>query len=634
MQQGSSLPAEIYTLVEQAPASVLLESTPRPSSTPRNADAFLFLDPLRTLEARTAEELKTLLQTLDEAAAAGLYAAGFFSYECGFLLEPKAGKIESEEPLAWFGLYDRCHRFDPALGGFVDGEPAQLAAMRKQQPSSGEEIHAEFALPQPQYEPKIEAIHKWIRSGDVYQLNFTAPFRVEAPGSLAELYRRLRQRQPAEYSAFVHWRPGKHILSLSPELFFRMEECDGKRRIMTKPMKGTVARGRTTAEDRAQTAWLNADEKNRAENLMIVDLLRNDLGRLARFGSVQVEELFAVERHPTLWQMTSTVAAEVQPQTSLYEVFQALFPSGSITGAPKVRAMQLLRQLEDGPRGVYTGSIGCVTPGKLGAQAVFNVAIRTLQMEGQQGRMGVGGGIVIDSQPASEYAECLLKAKFLTQQPPEFELLESLLWQPSDQQEKNYPRLALHMERLVDSANYFSFSLDQAEVEAALLKHAHGFTDNPPRKVRLTLRRDGSFAITSEPIAPSTGKTVCLARERTDSADVFLFHKTTHRPRYNRLFAEAARQGFADVLFLNERGELTEGAISNVFLVLDGQWVTPPTACGLLNGVERRALLAAQPEVEERVLTADDLHRAQAIYLTNAVRGLRPVLLQIDCFSK
>ena len=570
-----------------------------------------------------------MLQALDEAAAAGLYAAGFFSYECGFLLEPKAGKIESEEPLAWFGLYDRCHRFDPARGGFVDGEPTQLAALRESPLPLGEEVCAEFAQTWQQYQPKIEAIHEWIRSGDVYQLNFTAPFRVEAPGSLAGLYRELRRRQPAEYSAFVHWRPGRQILSLSPELFFRLEECGGKRRIVTKPMKGTVARGRTTAEDRAQAAWLKADEKNRAENLMIVDLLRNDLGRLARFGSVRVEELFAVERHPTLWQMTSTVAAEVQPQTSLNDVFQALFPSGSITGAPKLRAMQLLRTLEDGPRGVYTGSIGYIAPGSLGAQAVFNVAIRTLQMEGAQGRMGVGGGIVIDSNPVGEYAECLLKAKFLTQQPPEFELLESLLWQPtSDQPEKNYPRLALHMERLADSADYFSFFLDQAEIKAALLSHAQDFRDDAARKVRLTLSRTGTFAISSAPIAPSERNTVCLARERTDSADVFLFHKTTHRPLYNRTFAEAAQQGFADVLFLNERGELTEGAISNVFLVLDGQWVTPPTACGLLNGVERRAQLAARPEVEERVLTADDLCRAQAIYLTNAVRGLRQVFLQ------
>ena len=623
MQQGSSLPPEVYRLVEQTPASVLLESAAR------RANALLFVHPLRTLEARTAGELRALLRALDEAAAAGLYAAGFFHYECGFFLEPKAGPAAADQPLAWFGIYDRCHRYDFGQGQFVDGELPQLSALRIAESAAGEKIRADFALAPEAYEAKIEAIHEWIRSGDVYQLNFTAPFRMEAPGSLAALYGSLRQRQPAEYSAFVHGRPGERILSLSPELFFRLEERDGERRIVTRPMKGTVGRGRTTEEDRARAAWLQADEKNRAENLMIVDLLRNDLGKLARVGSVRVEDLFAVERHPTLWQMTSTVSAELPPRTSLESIFQSLFPCGSITGAPKLRAMQLLRGLEAQPRGVYTGSIGYVEPGALGAQAVFNVAIRTLQMDGSRGRMGVGGGIVIDSKPAEEYAECLLKAEFLTRAQPQFELLESLLWQPDpDQNEENYPRLALHLERLADSADYFDFAFDGEAIRAALFAHARRFAGEAPRKVRLTLSRAGQIALRSEVVAVSGRTTVCLAREHTDSSDVFLFHKTTHRPLYTRAFAEAAQQGFADVLFLNERGELTEGAISNVFLVLDGKWATPPVCCGLLNGVERRALLSARPEVEERVLTADDLARAEAIYLSNAVRGLRRVQMR------
>lgn len=633
MQQGSSLPPEVYRLVEQTPASVLLESAARRSAPVAGvapaADALLFLDPLRTLEARTADELRALLLALDAAAAGGLYAAGFLHYECGFLLEPKAGPVAADVPLAWFGIYDRCHRYDAARGGFVAGDPPQLSALRNVDPAAGGEPEASFALSYEEYAPRIAAIHDWIRSGDVYQLNFTAPYRIEAPGSLAALYGRLRQRQPAEYCAFVHGRPGERILSFSPELFFRVEERDGRRRIVTRPMKGTVGRGRTTEEDRARAAWLRADEKNRAENLMIVDLLRNDLGKLARVGSVRVEDLFAVERHPTLWQMTSTVAAELPPRTSLESIFQALFPCGSITGAPKLRAMQLLRGLEAQPRGVYTGSIGYVEPGELGAQAVFNVAIRTLQMDGSRGRMGVGGGIVIDSSPAGEYAECLLKANFLTRAQPEFELLESLLWQPeSNKNEENYPRLALHLERLADSADYFDFAFDGEAVRAALFAHARGFAGEARRKVRLTLSRAGQIALSSEVVAASGRTTVCLARERTDSSDVFLFHKTTHRPLYTRAFAEAARQGFADVLFLNQRGELTEGAISNVFLVLDGKWATPPTCCGLLNGVERRALLSARPEVEERVLTAEDLARAEAIYLSNAVRGLRRVQLR------
>ena len=238
------------------------------------------------------------------------------------------------------------------------------------------EIAAEFALSEAEYAQRIAAIHDWIRAGDVYQLNFTAPFRVAAQGSVAALYARLRARQPVDYGAFLHWQQGRHILSFSPELFFRIENDGSTRRIITRPMKGTARRGRTTREDREIAEWLRNDPKNRSENVMIVDLLRNDLGRVARTGSVHADRLFAVERYPTLWQMTSTVSAELRPEVGFHEIFRALFPCGSVTGAPKVRAMQLMAELEDAPRGVYTGAIGFFSP----RQTVFNVAIRTLEL--------------------------------------------------------------------------------------------------------------------------------------------------------------------------------------------------------------------------------------------------------------
>jgi len=423
-----------------------------------------------------------------------------------------------------------------------------------------------------------------------------------------------------DFGAFVHWQTGRHILSFSPELFFRIDEA-AARRITTQPMKGTAPRGRTNPEDAEIARRLRNDEKNRSENVMIVDLLRNDLGRLCTFGSVRAEYLFTVQRYPTLWQMTSTVSGDLRNDVSYYEVFRALFPCGSVTGAPKVRAMQLLAQIEDTSRGVYTGAIGFFSQ----EQTVFNVAIRTLQVEGETSRMGVGSGIVIDSNAAEEYRECLLKAEFLTRNSENFSLIEALKWQGE------YPLLELHLVRLEDSAAYFGFACDRDEVRTALLTAAKTFPDRTARKVRLQLDADGCIHIEASMVAvqeeEDTPQRVCIAKQRTDSNDRFLFHKTTHRRVYAEAFNAAAAAGFTDVLFLNQEGQVTEGAISNVFVEKDGRWFTPPIACGVLPGVSRRSLLAMRPEIEERVLSLEDLKTADVVYLTNAVRGLRPVLI-------
>jgi len=615
MKRSHTLPATVSALVDRVPGSVLLECAS--SVTEGKGWTRLFTAPLRTLTAFTPAEFDHLLEELDAALAAGLTAAGFLSYEAGNCFEPKAGLIApaAGEPLAWFGIYERSYPFDPATGLFPQGTPPELAEYSDAALEGAGSVATTLACSADEYTAKIEAIHDWIRSGDVYQLNYTVPLEVRAEGSLGALYRELCRRQPVSHGAFVHWQMGRRILSLSPELFFRIDDKDGVRRIVTRPMKGTAERGRTTAEDHAQALWLQNDEKNRAENLMIVDLLRNDLGRLARFGSVRVDNLFAVERHPTLWQMTSTVSAELRRETSATDVLRALFPCGSITGAPKVRAMQLLAQLEARPRGVYTGSIGYMEAGR----AEFNVAIRTLSMTDGHGTMGIGSGVVIDSDPAAEFEECRLKARFLTEPAPEFELIESLLWR------EGYPRLDLHLERLADSAHYFGFVCDGVLARALLAEHAQGFAEGTACKVRLLLDREGHIRISSEQLQAETGLPVpvCLARERVNSADCFLFHKTTHRALYAKTFAEAQSKGFGEVLFFNERGEVTEGAISNVFVQKGGRWLTPPVACGLLPGVERRHLLATRAEMEECVLTEQDLRTADAVWLANAVRGLR-----------
>ncbi len=657
MTRQHPLPAEVYALVEHTPATVLLEGGKQNDSEGRETPwTQLFTAPLRVCAAWHAAEIPALFAEIESAVAAGRSAAGFFSYECGNCFEPKAAMRPSREgqPLAWFGIYERGYAFDHEARAFPNGEPPALKRFRNKGPSAKahdfsraeetakedgalafeDSIAAEFALTESEYIQRIAAIHELIRAGDVYQLNFTAPFRVEfrdgAPGSIAALYARLRARQPVDYGAFLHWQQGRHILSFSPELFFRIDNDGPTRRIVTRPMKGTAPRGRSTREDREIAEWLRNDPKNRSENVMIVDLLRNDLGRVAQTGTVDADRLFDVERYSTLWQMTSTVRAELRPDVGFCEIFRALFPSGSVTGAPKVRSMQLLAALEDAPRGVYTGAIGFFSP----RQTVFNVAIRTLEIESgrgdvTRGTMGAGSGIVIDSDPAGEYRECLLKAEFLTRsadrQPEHFSLIETLLWDGA------YPLIELHLDRLTDSAEYFSFACEREEVRAALKEEARQFAEGSPRRVRLLLDAEGHLEITSE-VLPPGGEANRIARvrfapQRTDPVDAMLYHKTTHRPLYQPAFAQAAQAGFDDVLFLNVRGEVTEGAISNVFVEKDGGWSTPPVECGLLAGVYRRHLLQTRPEMEERVLHFNDLRHADGVYIANAVRGLRRVVI-------
>lgn len=645
-----SLPPEVYALVEQTPATVLLEGAAghKQGTSEKEPWTRLFMAPFRVCAAYEPAEIPGLFSAIERAVADGYMAAGFFTYECGASFEPKAGMQPNPgAPLAWFGLYERCYRFDHETGEFLDGAPPGLGVFARGTASTsplqgegadevataGEAVEgsrdARFGLTEAEYAEGVGRIQEWIRAGDVYQLNFTAPWRMETRETPAALYASLRARQPVEYGAFIHWAEGRHILSFSPELFFRIDQDNGTRRITTRPMKGTVRRGRTTAEDRANAEWLRNDPKNRSENVMIVDLVRNDLGRLARFGSVRTEDMFATERYPTLWQMTSTVKGELRTEIGLEDIFRALFPCGSITGAPKVRAMQLIAEIEHQPRGVYTGAIGFFSR----EQTVFNVAIRTLELAGNRATMGTGSGIVIDSDTADEYREVLLKADFLTgvqgrsenseKSPVEFGLIETMLW------DGGYSRIELHLDRLTDSAEYFAIPCDRGEVEAALGVYAERFDAGQRRRVRLLLGRDGLLQITDAAMAPASAEQrvgrVYIAKERTDPSDAMLFHKTTDRALYTQTYNYAAAAGYEDALFFNQRGELTEGAISNVFVEKNGQWFTPPITCGLLAGVYRRHLLETRPDVAERVLRIEDLQNADCIYLANALRGLRRV---------
>lgn len=601
-------PEDVRAVAAGSPGTILLETLRFDAS---NQQSYLFQDPVRILTAETLDEIPQLFSQIEEAIASGLYVAGYFAYECGYHFE-RCGDVElapQEMPLAWFGVYKAPAVFDHAVGRFR--EPYSAPEDRQQTHASTKPLSAHIALgiPKTVYLEKILAIKECIAAGETYQVNFTDRISLPTEDPPAALFASLSQHHSAAYGAMMNI-AGHHILSFSPELFFKING----REIETRPMKGTMPRGLDAAEDEAAVRRLQNDAKNRSEHVMIVDLLRNDLGRICEMGSVHTEDLFAIEHYETLLQMVSTVAGTLRPGVKYYEIFRSLFPSGSVTGAPKIRTMQIIRALEAQPRGVYTGAIGFIAPG---GTAEFNVAIRTLVMKDGLVRMGVGGGIVAESDPEDEHRECLLKAAFLTRTRHDFQLIETMLW------EKEFRLLTLHMDRLASSALYFDLAFDRAEVLSQLNTLAGSFKAGERRRVRLLLNPDGAITLESVVLTeePSLSHAK-LSTLHTDSADVFLRHKTTHRALYDQQFAEARTEGFDDVLFTNEKGEVTEGAISSVFIEKDGRLFTPPLTSGVLPGVFRRHLLERRADVEERTLTIDDLKTADAIYLCNSVRGM------------
>jgi para-aminobenzoate synthetase/4-amino-4-deoxychorismate lyase len=557
-----------------------------------------FSNPVRVIAVDAVDEvLPAVRRVVAAVETEGLHAAGFIAYEAapGF---DRALTVRGPAPLPllWFGLYRAPQVWEhlPAGGAYALGE------WRPSQQIDG-------------YRQAIDQIKQAIARGDTYQVNYTIALHSTWRGDPWGLFVDLVGSQRGGYAAYLDL--GTHaICSASPELFL---DIDGDL-VRSKPMKGTAPRGRTLDEDRQQIAALRASTKDQAENVMIVDMIRNDLGRIARFGSVHVPSLLDVERYPTLLQMTSTV--EARSDAPLDAILAALFPCASITGAPKVRTMQLIAGLEGGPRGVYTGAIGYLAPGR---RARFNVAIRTVWVDRPAGQAtyGVGSGIVWDSDADAEYAECRLKAQVLTRRFPDFDLLETMRWTAAG----GVARLDRHLGRLAASAEYFGFAVD---LDAIWERFA---TLDPPEmpdaaRLRLLAGRQGQLRLEvypqELPFAPERVR-LGLAKEAVDSDDVFLYHKTTHRAVYQQ--ARAGRPDCDDVLLWNQRGELTETTTANVVLSLDGRLVTPPVASGLLAGVLRAELLEIGA-VQEQVLRVDDLARCQAIYLVNSLRGWREAI--------
>ena len=583
----------------------------------RAAPARLYRDPLEVVRCDDPQDAEAAIARVEAAVAGGLHAAGFLAYELGYALEPALrprmldGMLDGRDtPLLWFGLFNgpeslAARDLDAALADA--GPPPPISGLTA-------------GLGRAEYRAKIEDILRLIRAGDVYQVNQTFPMTFGYAGSPLALYAALRARQPVAHGSLIGL-DDRAILSVSPELFVEVAEgC-----ATVRPMKGTAARGAEPRADAQAREALAADPKQRAENLMIVDLLRNDLSRISAPGSVRTPALFTVESFPTFHTLTSTITARLRPDAGLRERIAALFPCGSIVGEPKIRAAEIIADLEAAPRGVYTGAIGVIAPG---GTMRFSVAIRTAVVtEDGRGRYGVGGGIVADSDPDAEYDEALLKARVLSDLATDYGLIETLRWSS----DRGFIRLERHLDRLCDSARRLGFRLDRADGAQALADAARAWS-GAERRVRLVLAREGAIAITSEPAtAPAEGPTVGptagplrvgLATVALDAADPFLRHKTTQRAPYEQAFAEAAAQGLDEAVLLNRDGLIADGSRNSVFLARDGRLVTPHVAAGALPGVLRAELIASGQAVEGDI-RPQALRGAEAWFLGNSLHGLR-----------
>ncbi len=568
--------------------------------------ALLFEEPGDIIACHCLADVRSTLARLEAASSAGAHLAGYVAYEAGFAFEEKlkaSAPAMPDLPLIWFGLFKspRALTKTEALDW--------LESAAKDKPRAHIRDLA-FDMDRESYDGAFATVQDHLARGDIYQANLTMRARFRLDGDPLRLFSDLIRRQPVGHAACLDL-GGTQILSLSPELFLeRQAEL-----LRTRPMKGTAKRGKTMREDRRIARELAADPKAQAENVMIVDLMRNDLSRVAETGSVNVPELFSVETYRTLFQMTSTVEGRLPKNASLCPIFENLFPCGSITGAPKLSAMQILQKLETSPRGVYTGSIGHITPQ---GDFRFNVAIRTLTIgKDGAGEVGTGSGVVFDSAASPEYDECLLKLRFMSDYEAPFGLIETMRWTPQD----GYFLLPRHLDRLAESSAYFDFAFDFRKVEQALADHAAALACET--RVRLELSSTGGISITDQPLAPvaSGAWSIVISAEPTDAADPFLYHKTTRRAFYDNTRKRlAAETGCDEVLFTNGEGFLTEGSYTTLFIERDGRLLTPALRHGLLPGTLRAALLETGRAVEAD-LKVEDLPGA-TLYLGNSVRGL------------
>lgn len=549
----------------------------------------IFTDTIKELKTKDIKEVKHLLAEVEAYQNQGYYAVGYVSYESAPAFETKFEVIDGplmSEYLLYFTIHES-----------VQTEPTPLTYKPIALPKSWQELTSAE-----EYKAAIEHIHHHIRQGDTYQVNYTVQLQQNITADPFAIYNRLVVEQNAHYNAFIQ-HDDVSIISVSPELFFK-KDGDG---LTTRPMKGTTNRGLTTETDLKQAQWLAQDQKNRSENMMIVDLLRNDMNRISKIGSENVKSLCLVEQYSTIWQMTSTIETQLLPNSSLGDIFQALFPCGSITGAPKIATMAIIKDVEKQARGVYCGAIGILLPN---GPTIFNVAIRTLQMQGNKAIYGVGGGITWDSKWEAEYEETKQKSAVLYRQNPKFDLISTgrihrgkLLF------------LKEHLNRLQESSRYFSYPFNKEEVQNQVEDLCQSLDFDTDYRLKMSLSKNGELTFEHNQLT-GLADVFCQARlvEQTHPLDSpYTYFKTSYRPHIS---LEPHEQ-----IYYNQKKELLETSIGNLVLKIEDQLYTPPVHLGLLNGIYRQSLIANN-QVTERVLTLDNLKQAQAIYGCNAVRGL------------
>ena len=556
----------------------------------------IFTDTIKELKTKDIKEVKHLLAEVEAYQNQGYYAVGYVSYEAAPAFETKFEVIDGplmSEYLLYFTIHET-----------VQTEPIPLAYEPITLPKSWQELTSAE-----EYKAAIEQIHHHIRQGDTYQVNYTVQLQQNLTADPFAIYNRLVVEQNAHYNAFIQ-HDDVSIISISPELFFKK---DGDR-LTTRPMKGTTNRGLTTETDLKQAQWLAQDQKNRSENMMIVDLLRNDMNRISKIGSEDVKSLCQVEQYSTVWQMTSTIETQLLPNSSLSDVFQALFPCGSITGAPKIATMEIIKKVEKQSRGVYCGAIGILVPQ---GPSIFNVAIRTLQMEETKAIYGVGGGITWDSKWEAEYKETKQKSAVLYRQNPRFDLIST-----GRVHQGKLLFLEEHMKRLQESSRYFDYPLNKEEVKKQVEDLCQSLDFDTDYRLKMSLAKDGELTFEHNPLT-GLADDFCQARlvEQTYPLDSpYTYFKTGYRPHISL--------GPHEQIYYNQKKELLETSIGNLVLKIEDQLYTPPVHLGLLNGIYRQNLIANN-QVTERVLTLDNLKQAQAIYGCNAVRGLYELKVDI-----
>ena len=556
----------------------------------------IFTDTIKELKTKDIKEVKPLLDELEAYQNEGYYAVGYVSYEAAPAFETKFEVIDDplmSEYLLYFTIHES-----------VQTEPIPLTYKPITLPKTWQELTSAE-----EYKAAIEHIHHHIRQGDTYQVNYTVQLQQNITADPFAIYNRLVVEQNAHYNAFIQ-HDDVSIISVSPELFFK-KDGDG---LTTRPMKGTTNRGLTTETDLKQAQWLAQDQKNRSENMMIVDLLRNDMNRISKIGSENVKSLCLVEQYSTIWQMTSTIETQLLPNSSLGDIFQALFPCGSITGAPKIATMAIIKDVEKQARGVYCGAIGILLPN---GPTIFNVAIRTLQMQGNKAIYGVGGGITWDSKWEAEYEETKQKSAVLYRQNPKFDLISTgrihrgkLLF------------LKEHLNRLQESSRYFSYPFNKEEVQNQVEDLCQSLDFDTDYRLKMSLAKNGELTFEHNQLT-GLADVFCQARlvEQTHPLDSpYTYFKTSYRPHIS---LEPHEQ-----IYYNQKKELLETSIGNLVLKIEDQLYTPPVHLGLLNGIYRQSLIANN-QVTERVLTLDNLKQAQAIYGCNAVRGLYELKVDI-----